>query len=346
MIFCANTNNGCIMKDTLSSIAERLGISMTTVSRVANGKADLHRISKDTQQIVLAELRRCGYIDEKSLEHLHVKKTHTIGLVVPSVSNPYFADIATSVIREAEDHGYTTMVLDSREDIECQKNCLDTLISRKVEGLVIAPCGEDPGFIERINQEIAPVVFIDRYFDGCKIPYVTSNNFQGGLDGTNILISHGHKNIVCIQGDISSLPNRRRVAGYLQALKKAGLTDKAKVVGDAFSVSNGYMETKLLLTKAERPTAIFTLSNTIALGAIKAIREASLRIPEDISLVSFDNNLYLDYITPPITRISQPIAEMGKLASKILFEKIKSSGAIPQLELSIEIIMRNSVAIL
>lgn len=319
---------------------------MTTVSRIVNGKADQHRISKRTQETVLAELRRCGYIDERSLGNLHIKNTHTIGLVVPSVSNPYFADIATYVIREAEEHGYTTMVLDSREDKDCQRNCLDTLISRKVEGLIIAPCGEDPGFIERINDEIAPVVFIDRYFEGCKIPYVTSNNFQGGLDGTNILIRHGHKNIVCIQGDTFSLPNRRRVAGYLHALKKAELEDKAKVVGNAFSVSNGYMETKLLLTKTERPTAIFTLSNTIALGAIKAIREASLRIPEDISLVSFDNNIYLDYMTPPITRISQPIAEMGKLASKILFEKIKSSSAVPQLELSIEVIVRDSVSIL
>ena len=116
------------------------------------------------------------------------------------------------------------------------------------------------------------------------------------------------------------------------------------IVGNEFSLQNGYLETKLLLGRKPRPTAIFALSNTIGLGAIKAIREAGLRIPDDISIISFDNNIYMDYLTPPVSRVSQPVEEMAKLATKLLFESIESKKYTNiQLELSPELISRDSI---
>ena len=142
----------------------------------------------------------------------------------------------------------------------------------------------------------------------------------------------------------TSVPNRKRVAGYMDALKRVGLEENAVVVGNEFSLQNGYLETKLLLNSKSAPTAIFTLSNTIGLGAIKAIREAGLRIPEDISLVVFDNNIYMDYLIPPITRVSQPVEEMAKLSVKLLFESIESDKRLStQIELAPELIARDSV---
>ena len=140
-----------------------------------------------------------------------------------------------------------------------------------------------------------------------------------------LLIQNGHRHIACIQGDTGSMPNKRRVNGFLAALKESGEKHKAVVVGDAFSVQNGYLETKLILNMNPRPTAIFALSYTILLGVIKAVQDSGLHIPDDISVISFDENISLDYMTPPITRVSQPVEEMGKLASKLLFSSIENN---------------------
>ena len=164
-------------------------------------------------------------------------------------------------------------------------------------------------------------MLVDRYYEDAPLSYVTTNNYKGGLQATELLISNGHKRIACIQG----VPNTMRVRGYRKAMEEAGLGGYELIRGNEFSVQNGYLETKLLLGSTPCPTAIFALSNTILLGAIKAIREAGLRIPEDISIISFDNNKYLDYMVPPIHRVSQPVEDMAKLACRILFERI--SGA-------------------
>lgn len=332
------------MKETLSSIADRLGISTTTISRVLSGKTEKYRISQDTSERVMAEVRRCGYVPSFLAQSLRKNKTNTIGLVLPSISNPYFADIASAVIAGAREQGYTTIIVDSMEDERNQQHALRALLSRKVDGIIAAPCGSDPRYFEEIRKNI-PLVLVDRYFENSMIPYVTANNYKGAFDATEKLIQNGHELIACIQGDIESVPNKARVKGYRGALKKYGLENQALVVGDAFSIQNGYLETKLLLSRPVRPTAIFVLSHTILLGALKAIQDTSYRIPDDISLISFDDHLSLDYMTPPMTRVSQPVEEMGHLAAKLLFDYIENKNdSVTQLALSTTLIVRSSVA--
>ena len=332
------------MKETLSSISERTGFSITTVSRVLSGQSAKYRISAKTRDMILEEAKRCDYSPNIIAQNLRTNKTNTIGVLMPSVANPYFAEMASVIIAEANTRKYTTIVIDAQENEANQQINIYTLISRKVDGIIAAPCGNDSRIFEEVNRTNIPIVLIDRFFEGTGFSYVTTNNYQGGLEGTAMLIRNGHKNIACIQGAITSAPNRKRVAGYRAALKDAGLEDKELIVGDEFSLQNGYLETKLLLGRKPRPSAIFALSNTIGLGAIKAIREAGLTIPGDISVVSFDNNIYLDYLTPPVTRVSQPVEEMAKLATKMLFESIDSKKrASIQLELSPTLIARDSV---
>lgn len=332
------------MKETLSTISERTGFSITTISRVLSGKYKTYRISDKTNELILKEARKCNYSPNIIARNLRTNKTDTIGVLMPSVSNPYFAEMAGVIIAEANNRKYTSIVIDSMEDEENQKKNLATLIARKVDGIIAAPCGSDPALFEEVEKMQIPLVLIDRFFTNTHISYVTTNNYLGGVEGTNMLIMNGHKNIACIQGAKSSMPNKKRVAGYMDALKRAGLQDKAIVVGDEFSIQNGYMETKLLLGRRPRPTAIFSLSNTIGLGVLKAIREAGLKIPDDISIVSFDNNIYMDYLTPPISRVGQPVEEMAKLAVRLLMESIESKkNTCTQLELSPELISRDSV---
>ena len=332
------------MKETLSTLAEKTGYSITTVSRVLSGKADRHRISAETRDKILEAARENNYFPNLLAQNLRTNKTSTIGLLVPSVSNPFFADIASSVIEEARRRNYTTIVTDSAENPETEKTGISSLLSRQVDGIIAIPSGDDPALYEEINRKIMPVILVDRYFMGSTLPYITTNNYTGSINGTNLLIMNGHKKIACIQGAIASMPNKKRVSGYLSALDKAGLKDNAIIVGNEFSAQNGYLETKLLLNRADRPTAIFAMSNTIMLGAVKAIREAGLTIPDDISIIAFDSNIYMDYLTPAITRIAQPTEEMGKLATKLLFECIATGKrSTTQIELSPSLVTAASV---
>lgn len=296
-------------------------------------------------EIILGEAERCGYTPNLIAKNLRKNHTQTIGLLVPSLSNPYFAEIASVIISEAQKCGYTTLVSDTKEDEELQNSSITTLISRPVDGIIIVPCGNDPAYLEQTNSQCVPVILVDRYYENSPLPYVVTNNFQGGYLATSLLIKNGHRDIACIQGPPGATPNKKRIEGYLLVLKENGLEDRATIVGNEFSVQNGYLETKLLLNNEKRPTAIFALSNTIGLGAIKAIREARLKIPDDISLVSYDNNIYLDYLEPSITRIGQMVDEMGKMAVRLLHESISGHKEIrSQIELSPEMILRESVA--
>ena len=315
-------------------MAERLGYSATTISRVLSGKAEKYRISPDTVNAVLREARRCNYSPSVAAQSLRTRRSNTIGLLLPSVANPYFADMASVIITELNSAGYTTIVVDTMESEQRLSESARSLISRQVDGILAVPCGEKGMDLEMLSAQI-PVVLIDRYYEDTSLPYVTTNNYQGGLDATRHLLSRGHTRISCIQGVQSSMPNKERVRGYVKAMEDEGLAQDIDIIGNEFSVQNGYLETKLLMSRAQRPTAIFALSNTIMLGALKAIREAGLRIPEDVAFISFDNNLYMDYMTPSITRISQPVEDMAKLAVKILLDKIKgASNCGSQLRLS------------
>ena len=332
------------MKETLSSIAERTGYSVSSVSRVLNGLADKYRISEKARETIIQEARRCNYTPNVIARNLRTNRTNTIGLILPSVANPYFADMSSTIISEANKNGYTTIVADSLENEENQKANIAMLISRRVDGIIAAPCGDNPELFEEIYRSHIPIMLVDRFFKGSHLPYVTTNNYSGGLQATNLLIRNGHRHIACIQGINSSVPNKKRVDGYMDALCKVGCEAMAIVTGNEFSLQNGYNETKKLLKRHPRPTAIIALSNTIGLGVIKAIREAGLCIPEDISLVSYDNNIYMDYLVPAVTRVSQPVEDMARHAVKLLFESIENKKTLnTQTELSPSLIIRDSV---
>lgn len=333
------------MKATLETIAKNTGFSKSTISRVLNNKAYLSRISKKTVDAILDEAERCGYTPNLIAKNLRINRSQTIGLLVPSLANPYFAEIASVIIVEARKYGYTTIVADTMENENIQNTAITNILSRQVDGIIIVPCGNDPVYLEQTNKQCVPIILVDRYYENSCLPYVVTNNFAGGYMAASLLVRNGHKNIACIQGPPTAMTNRKRIEGYTAVLKENGIEDRAIVVGNEFSIQNGYLETKLLLNDGRRPTAIFALSNNIGLGAIKAIREAKLRIPEDISLVSFDNYMYLDFLEPAITRIGQMVDEMGKMAVKLLNESISNHREITsQIELSPEMIMRESVA--
>ena len=190
-------------------------------------------------------------------------------------------------------------------------------------------------------------MLIDRYFEKHNLPYVATDNYVGAYQATKLLLESGHSKILCIQGPSISITTKERVRGYVDALREAGYQDNAMIRGNEFSIQNGYIETKLALNSTTKPTAIFALSSTILLGAVKALNEHKVRIPQDMSIISFDDNLYLDYLNPPITRIAQSLENIGIIAVKMLMQKILEETELhSEILLKPNIIKRDSIKVL
>lgn len=335
-----------MQKATLIGIAERTGFSVSTVSRALSGQAEKYRISKKAIEIISREAERCNYTPSLLAKGLRMNKTFTLGLIIPGIDNPYFANIASAMIHEAKTLGYQMIIIDTLENAANEREGISSLMSRKVDGMVIVTSDNNASYLEEIHRNV-PMVLIDRHFADTKLPYVCSDNRQGGYDATEYLIGMGHRDILCIQGVQRSMPSRQRVDGYHDAMRRAGLEDKTRVVGNDFTIQNGYLETKLAFSSPNPPTAIFALSNTILLGTLKAIHELGLRIPDDVSIVAFDNQIYMDYLNPAITRISQSTAEMCTLAMRILMQQISGDGSSDvQMLLPPKIVVSNSVRIM
>ena len=305
-------------KETLVSIAERSGCSISTVSRVLSGNAAKYRISQRTVARVTEEVKRCNY--------------------TPSL-------LAGVVIRESRNYNYKVVVVDTQEDERNEQDGLSALLARRVDGIVAAPCGSNAELFASVQEGGMPLVLIDRYLpDAGMLSYVTTDNYRGAVMATEYLLENGHRRIACIQGTPHSMPVRDRVRGFGDTLRAHGLGDRIVVTGEDFSVQNGYLETKLALAREERPTAIFALSNLILLGVVKAVHESGLRIPDDISVVSFDDNMLFNYLDPAITCIGQPTDEIGTLAVKLLIRAVREPGAAPShLHLPPSLIIRRSV---
>ena len=331
------------MKASLRDISEKTGVSITTVSRVLNGKGDEFGISKDTQERIYLSAKELSYVPNQTGVNLQSGRTRTIALIVPGLVNPFFANIASSLATEIQGTGYNTLISDSNENIEIEKDELKQMISRNVDGIIIASAGQDGSHINEIDDMGIPIVCIDRYFDNLQVPFVATDNYLGAEMATDHLLKRGHTHIACIQGANQSMPNIHRIKGFEHTMNTHGIQD-CTITGSDFTVQNGYTETLLLLQNQPLPTAIFTLSNTIALGCMKALKENNVRVPEDVSLITFDNHPYLDYLSTPLTCVAQPFQDICRIAIRLLFSMIeKKDLKTRQVLLRPEILIRNSV---
>lgn len=317
------------MKDynlnTIKHIADKVELSVSTVSRVLNGKAKKYRISDETSEIILKAAKELNYTPNLLARGLRLNKTFTIGYIIPDIANPFFSRIADNVEKYARKKGYSVVLCDSEEDANVEKSSVQTMADKKIDGMIISPVGQEIQHILDLKKKKIPIVFIDRYFPGKDIPFVTSENYKGAFEAVKHLIENGHERIACIQGLKETLPIMERVRGYIAALKYYNNpVDESLIVGDNFSEQNGYIETKLLLKKSKAPTAIFGLSNLISFGAMRALREEGLAIPGDISLITFDDLPYLDFLSTPMSAVEQQGNEIGNIATKMLIDQIES----------------------
>lgn len=334
------------MAVTLNDIASKAGVSVSTVSRVLNNKTKKYRISQETESLILKAAKKLNYRPNQLARGLRLKKTHTIGLIVPDISNPFFAHVTRIIQTHAYQAGYSLIVCNTDEDIETELEQVELLISKGVDGFIVMPVGTTSSHIKKLMDEYVPLVLLDRSFDDLDTSSVVVDNYTGAYKATEYLISMGHSRIAVIQGLPDTYTNNARVKGYLDALKDGGIeVNRNYLVGKDFRKENGYIETKFLLGLEQPPTAIFTTSDLITLGSLEALSEEKLIIPDDVSLVSFDDVDFAPFLFAPLTAVRQPKEIMGEVAVKLLIDGLRSKGIndYRKIVLKSELVVRGSV---
>jgi LacI family transcriptional regulator len=331
----------------IRDLAEKLDLSVSTISRVLNCKSDNYRISKATQKRVFEAANKYHYVPNKLARGLKLDKTDTIGLIVPDIADPFFADIAKSIELEARNQRYSLFLCSSGGDSDVEIELISLMLSHKVDGIIIAPVGIDYDHLLKTYKSGVPIILIDRYFPNVELPYVTSDNYQGAYEAVNYLISIGHKRIACIQGIPNSQTSMDRVKGYRDALINNNLpVDKDLIAGDNFNIENGYNQTKILFGMENPPSAILALSNWICLGVMTGLSELELSIPKDVSLIAFDEQLYSAYMNIPMTTIDLKKPEIGRLSAEMLIKWVENKepgDTVSKIKLKTDFLLRKSV---
>jgi len=327
---------------TIRDVAQRAGVSTTTVSRVLNNSG---YVSADARSRVDAAITELGYVPNTLGLSLRFKRTKTLAVVVTDITNPFFTSMARGCEDVASAQGFSTILCNTDESEAKQERYLTTLVQKRVDGILLVPARSAAGPVIWLQKRGVPVVLIDRQAPGARVDCVRGQSEEGGHDLAALLLDQGHRDIAMLTGPINVSTAAERVAGFTRACREHGLTPRpGRIIYGNFTLASGYAMTEQVLKAKPRPTAILTGNNFIAIGAYRALRDAGLRLPEDISLVAFDNLPDHMVLDPFLTVTAQPAYEMGKRATELLLERLAGQGpAEPQdIQLPNELIIRRS----
>lgn len=313
------------MKPTIKDIARQVGVSVTTVSLVLNNKPNT--ISSATKAEIFRVAKALNYTPNQVAKSLVTKKTKMIGLVVPDIGNNFFADLAKNIENECQKRGYSLIFANAKNSLVETVRHVEQFISRGVDGIIIAfytdeKQNDKEKLIEQLNQYHVPIVTVDSWIKGLERPGVSVHHSKGSYMATKHLLDLGHTKIGCITGMKGNYSSDRRVRGYTQALEEAGipLRDDFIVEGD-YQYRSGYEGTLKLVQRGV--DAIFVCNDIMAYGAYSALKELNLKVPDDISVVGFDDLMFSKMLAVPLTTIYQDINELGVKATKLMMEYIK-----------------------
>ena len=331
------------MKVTLKDIAKLAGVSVPTASRILSGKTSGRRSSKRDKVFKVAE--ELGYLRSISHKKSAAKKIKKIGLILPRIGDPFFGKIGQVISQLLLQQFDYQMVLYTTENrLSLEKKAVELLMDQDVKGIIAAPDGKKPEHLEEIIKFGIPLVLFDIQIDGLDSDSIVVDNEYGTYTAIKYLIDNGHQRIGIIINLEYLYTMGDRLRGYRRALEEAGFPiDESLIIKKHDRTDRGYIETKYLLSLKNKPTAIFTANNLVTLGALEAIHEEKLRIPEDISLIGFDDFVLAPHLNPPLTVVSQPEENIGRMVVRTLIERINNpSLAKKKIVLKTNLIIRNS----
>jgi LacI family transcriptional regulator len=307
---------------TLDDVARLAGLSTMTVSRVINGTGYTSAAAQARVNKAVAEL---GYLPNVLARQLRLNRTMTLALVLTDIANPFFTTIARGVEDAARAQGYAVMFCNTDESVDEEIEYVSVLIQRRVDGVLLVPAADSSVSTELLGRHGLPVVVLDRRPSSGGVDAVRADSEGGAYLAVRHLIELGHRRVAVLAGRESVSTSADRVAGYRRAMAEAGIGPELHtILFGEYTEASGHAMTTQLLGAAEVPTAVFACNNFIAFGAMQRLREAGVKIPEDMSVVVFDD-LPQGWILPFLTVISQPAYEIGKQACELMLARLASN---------------------
>jgi LacI family transcriptional regulator len=326
---------------TIRRVADRAGVSIATVSRAF---ADPESVSDELRLRVHEAARVLSYRPSRAARTLRVGTSQAVGVVIPDLENPFFTGVVRGIDVVLQAAGYTLLLSNADEDAAREQNILETLQAEGVAGIIFVPITDGRGTRSRSFTPPIHTVAVDRLPVNLVADLVTVDNVKGTHVGVAHLVSIGHRDVALLNGPLRHSTAIEREQGYREALAAAGLPVRQEFVysGD-FREAGGYEGMKALLALRRRPRAVFVANNLMTMGALRALHENNIRIPDDIALVGFDDMPWATSLNPPLTAISQPSQEIGSAAAELLLDRIaRPERAVRHLILRTQLIVRAS----
>lgn len=326
-------------KVTIYDVADVVGVSSSTVSRVLAGRG---QIAAATRQSVLDAAAQLGYRPNTVARSLASGATDTLAILLPDLTNPFFPELVGEIQGQAERHGITVLLCNTHRDPDIERRFLNTLLSHQVQHVLCCGLALDRRAVEESQRAGLTFIGIDRAVAGQGTYLVQTDNRRGGYLATKHLLDLGHRRIAHVSGPANLDVARQRQRGYVEALAEAGIEpDEALVVSGQFSEEAGADAFAQLRSRGAGETAIFAANDLVAIGVLFAAHESGLRVPEDMSLVGFDDVSLTKYVSPQLTTVRQDVAAMAEAAVKIVVSADGSKRR-KKITLATELIVRQS----
>ncbi|WP_018922126.1 LacI family DNA-binding transcriptional regulator [Salsuginibacillus kocurii] len=316
------------MKPTIYHVAEQAGVSIATVSKVINNTG---RIGRETRENVLAIMKELGYEPSVVASALTGKHTNTIGLLVPDVANPYFSELARRIEDRGHEKGFSVVICNTDNGIEKEAEYVKWLHRKQVDGIILGTGIQDNRTLHELLKQETPTALVARDSPSLQVDTVRIDDYLGGRLATEHLLELGHTNLGFMLGGLNSSSEEERLRGVRSVMTTNNLSVCEKdIVTDAYTIEEAKQQAMKILTQAQPPTAIFAMNDLLANGVMKAARELGLRLPQDISVIGFDNTLLASISEPPLTTIAQPIADLGTQVTDLLVQEILGEKTVKQ----------------
>lgn len=331
------------MKVTIKDIAKAANVSTATVSKVLNKKDQ--RISAETRNLVLKIAKEKNYIPNSMARSLVTRKTNTIGLILPDITNPFFPELARGAEDRANESDYMLMFANTDDDADKENRYLNMLAEKMVDGIILTQSANKEGNAEVLNGLKLPLVLIDRDIELENIRgKVLVDNFQGAYDGVSYLINKGYRRIAFITGPFSTTTSKERLNGYEKALEDFGIAVNWSLIFEGeYKGQWGEEATKVLVKKNMPCDAIFCGNDLIAVSVIKTLKKSGYKVPEDVAVLGYDNIQLSEMIEPALTTVNQPVYEMGYQAAELLINILEDNIQEKTIKLKSNLVLRSSV---
>ncbi|HET7616372.1 MAG TPA: LacI family DNA-binding transcriptional regulator [Bacillales bacterium] len=323
---------------TIKDVAKMAGVAVSTASYALNGQ---NKVKPETKKKIEDAAKKLNYQKNGIASDLKKSQTKTIALILSDISGPFFSEIIKGVQQVTLENGYDLIACSSLEGED--RIAVKFLKEKRVDGVVVFAHTINDDTVLESAREGFPIVVLDRYIEHDAVINISVDNVQGGFLATEHLIQLGHKDIAFISGPMDSDDNLERHKGFKQALQRFRLQEHSKwnIFGN-FTQEGGYKAIKMLIMQGDLPTAIFFANDEMAIGGLKAFKEKGIRIPEDISVIGFDDILLSQYMTPPLTTIRQPEYDVGALAAHLIFRVLNGEDTNHCYKFATELVVRET----